>query len=122
MLRFVDVTQQTLTHKLYEILSDSKYLTNAKEASDLFRDNPIAPLEESMYWIEYAARHRGTKVFKSNAVNIPWYIYYHLDIWAVVLVTLFALLKVTVYSVQRITRKTSDNNNNAVPLKKMKSN
>lgn len=83
MLRFVDVTANNVLEKLRTLFKDSKHVDRAKEVSVLFRDNPIDPMEEAMYWIEYTARHRGTSVFKSNAVNLPWYVYLHLDIVAV---------------------------------------
>lgn len=121
MLRFVDVTQQALSEKLDTILSDTKYRANATEASDLFRDNPIDPMAESMYWIEYVARHRGTKVFQSAAVHMPWYIYFHVDILAAVLLTLVILSKLTVYVWRRQANivHARDRNNN-VKTKKSK--
>lgn len=83
LLRFVDVTTNAVVEKLRALFNDSKYTHRAKEVSVLFKDNPIDPMEEAMYWIEYTARHRGTSVFKSNAVNLPWYVHLYLDIVAV---------------------------------------
>lgn len=111
LLRFADVTERTLSLKLRTVMSDSKFRTNAKEASDLFRDNPIDPMAETMYWIEYVARHRGTKVFKSNAVNISWYIYYHFDIIGALFVGVYILRK-TMTSIAHILYTYDANNNN----------
>lgn len=95
LLRFLDVTANNLSQKLRTILNDPKYQKMAKEVSGYFRDNPIDPMEESMYWIEYVARHNGAKVFQSNAVNIPWYIYFHFDIIAAILFTIYMIYKFT---------------------------
>lgn len=80
MLRFADVRADKLAQKARQILDDSKYASEAKAVSALFRDNPIDPMEEAMYWIEYTARYQGTKAFKTSAVNLPLYVYLHLDI------------------------------------------
>lgn len=124
ILRFSDVTQQALSEKLDIILNEPEYRANAKEASDLFRDNPIEPMAESMYWIEYVARHRGTKVFQSNAVNIPWYIYFHLDILAAIFIALFISRQIIMYILRRLTNiaNVQDKNNNVVHSNKMKRN
>lgn len=82
MLKFVDVTAKNVVEKARTILNDNKYAKRAKEVSALFRDNPIDPMEEAMYWIEYTARHRGTNVFYSNGNKLPWYVHLHLDILA----------------------------------------
>lgn len=91
MLRFIDVTPKNAIEKVKMMLGDTKYSHRAKEVSALFRDNPIDPMEEAMYWIEYVARHRGTEVFKTNATNLPLYVYLHLDIVAAVVAALYLL-------------------------------
>lgn len=89
MLQFVDVTTKNVLEKVKIMLSDNKYAQRAKVVSKLFRDNPIDPMEEAMYWIEYTARHRGTDVFRSNGVNLPWYAHLHLDIVAAIVGTIY---------------------------------
>lgn len=94
LLRFIDVTADSLREKLHMMLDDSKYRQRAKEVSVLFRDNPMNPMEESMYWIEYVARHKGASVFQSNAVHMPWYIYFHLDIMLALFVLFYVIYKI----------------------------
>lgn len=60
------------------------------------------PMEESMYWIEYVARHKGTAVFETSAVHMSWYIYYHLDIIAVLLLALYIVYKMMCLAVRLI--------------------
>lgn len=91
MVRFQHLTTETLTEKVNLMLSSTKYSDEAKEVSKLFRDNPIDPMSEAMYWIEYTARHPRAKVFRSSASYMPWYVYLHLDIIAVALVILWLL-------------------------------
>lgn len=94
MLRFSEVTAKNLTEKLNVILNDEQYATSAKEKSHLFRDNPMAPMDESMFWIEYAARHNGTKHLRSHAVDMPWYVYMHLDILGLLFIGIFVVVKI----------------------------
>lgn len=82
------------------MLDEPNYRQRAKEVSVLFRDNPIDPMEEAMYWIEYAARHKGAKDLQSSAVHMPWYIYYHLDIMAVLLTLLYFTFKIAFYIIR----------------------
>lgn len=89
MLRFVDVTADNVLQKVRTVLNDSKYAHRTNEISALFRDNPIDPMEEAMYWIEFTARHPGTKVFKSNGANLPWYVHLQLDIVAALVVAIY---------------------------------
>lgn len=91
MVRFQHLTTDTLREKVNLMLSNDKYRKEAKEVSKLFRDNPIDPMDDAMYWIEYVARHPRAKIFKSSAAHMPWYVYLHLDIVAAILVTLWLL-------------------------------
>lgn len=88
-LRYMDVNKSSFTSKLNELLSNKTYYNNAKKASSLFRDNPIPPLDEAMYWIEYVARHNGAPHLKSAARNLPWYKYLLLDLLAIVFAVFF---------------------------------
>lgn len=94
MLRFSEVSAKNLTEKLNVILNDKQYAISAKEKSILFRDNPMDPLDESMFWIEYAARHKGTKSLQSHAVHMPWHVYLHFDILGLLFIGIFVVVKI----------------------------
>lgn len=61
-------------------------MENAKTASEVFKDRPLSPAEEVVYWTEYVIRHKGATHLKSHAINLTWYQYYLLDVIAVVLI------------------------------------
>lgn len=102
-LRFSDVTVPNLHEKLKTVLNNDKYRTRIEDVSAQFRDNLVDPMEETMYWIEYVARH-GKKfpIFKPNAPNIPWYIYLHLDILAAITIALYLTFVLTKYSAKKL--------------------
>lgn len=94
MLRFSEVSARNLTEKLNIILNDEQYAISAKEKSLLFRDNPMPPMDESMFWIEHAARHKGTKHLRSHAADMPWYVYLHWDILGLLFIGIFVVVKI----------------------------
>lgn len=79
-LPFSDITPETLSAHLDEMLTNKSYYNRAKEISRLFNDNLVHPMDEAMFWIEYVIRSNGAKHLKSNAVNMPWFSYLLLDI------------------------------------------
>lgn len=80
-LGFSEITEESLKSKIEEILHNEKYSRNAKKISHLLKDNPMEPMAEAMFWIEYVIRNKGAKHLKSAAVNLPWYQYMMLDIF-----------------------------------------
>lgn len=94
MLKFPDVSTRNLTEKLNLMLNNKQYGLRAKEKSLLFRDNPISPLDESMHWIEYVARHQGASHLHSSGADMPWFIHLHLDILGALFIVIFIVVKV----------------------------
>lgn len=94
MLKFTDVSRKSVSEKLNLLLTDKRYADSARTVSSLFRDNPMAPMDESMFWIEYVARHKGTQHFRSHAAHMPWYAYWHLDLLALICFAVFVIVKI----------------------------
>lgn len=77
---FSQLTTDILLDRIDELTSTSAYMDRVKEASALFRDNLVHPMDEAMFWIEYVCRHKGALHLRSHAVDMPWYSYLLLDI------------------------------------------
>lgn len=75
-----------------DLLEHPKYARMAAEVSEIFRDNPIDPMESAMFHIEYVMRHRGADYLKSAATNLTWYEHLLLDIAALFLAATFAII------------------------------
>jgi len=101
MLQFSEVTRQNLTDKLNVILNDQQYTVKSKEKSALFRDNLVNPMDEAMYYIEYAAKHKGTPHLRSSAVDLSWPVYLHLDILGFLFIFIFAFIKIRIETHKR---------------------
>lgn len=81
VLSFKDVTKNSLNRKLNEMLLNKKYIDRAKQIAARFRDNPVHPMDEAMFWIEYVLRNNGAKHLKSPAIDMPLYQYLLLDVF-----------------------------------------
>lgn len=88
---FLEITTDYLYSLITELINNKKYSDSAKKISSILRDNPIHAMDESMFWIEYVARHKGAAHLKSHAVNMSWFSYLLLDIVAVLLLGLLAV-------------------------------
>ena len=93
VINWVDLTEENLSEAIGKILTDSSYAEAAKNIGDLIMDQPLHPLENAVWWLEYLLRHPGNPKMKSITVNMPWYQYFLLD----VLIVIFAALFVFVY-------------------------
>ncbi len=57
------------------MINDKSFSNEAKEISKIYGDNLVYQMEEEMFWIEYAFRHKGAKHLKSHAINMSWFSY-----------------------------------------------
>lgn len=94
-ISFSEITEESLRRDIKEILHNEKYSKNAKKISHLLKDNPVEPMAEAMFWIEYVIRHKGAKHLKSAAVYLPWYQYMMLDILGLFICILLFILIVS---------------------------
>lgn len=70
--------------------------------SDLYRNQPINPMEHAVYWGEYIIKHKGAKHIKSIAAKMPLYRYLLLDVIAFLSIASITLLTLTYYSIKFI--------------------
>jgi glucuronosyltransferase len=48
--------------------------------SRIYRDQPLTPLEQTVFWTEYVIRHKGAPHMRSAAHDLAWYQYFLLDV------------------------------------------
>lgn len=68
-----------------------RYAENAKLRSKLMHDRLVNPKDTLGYWVEYAIRHKGSKHFRSAALDLTWYQLYSLDVIAFVVFVIAAI-------------------------------
>ncbi|KAG4070679.1 hypothetical protein HA402_013599 [Bradysia odoriphaga] len=96
ILHIRDVSRQKLTEKIETLVYDKQYRERVKEISKIFNDNLVHPMDEAMYWIEYVIRHKGAAHLKSAAVEMPFYAYYSIDVFGVLIALPIVVLAVLV--------------------------
>ena len=85
------VTTEKLTSTILEMLKP-KYKENIQKLRDLVYDQPMAPREKAIWWIEYVIRHKGAKHLYYHGKDVPFYEKYFLDFAAIGISVLGALM------------------------------
>lgn len=73
-----------------------RYKDNIKKLSELHKDQPIDPLELSVYWTEFVMRHKGAKHLRPAVHELNWIQYYCLDVVAFLFAILLLVVVLTV--------------------------
>jgi glucuronosyltransferase len=73
---------------------------NVQSFSRIYRDQPLTPLEQAVYWTEYVIRQKGAPHLRSAVLDLAWYQYLMLDIIAVLAFVTVCVL-VAVYCISR---------------------
>lgn len=80
-----------------------------KKRSAIMRDQPIPPLENAIFWVEYVMRHNGAPHFRSAALDLTWYQYLMVDVIAFVVVVALVSFVGVYYILRAIFRKVFSN-------------
>ncbi|KAJ8676539.1 hypothetical protein QAD02_012326 [Eretmocerus hayati] len=88
----------TLESALRTLLDDPSYREKTHYYSRLFRDQPLSPMQNAIFWIEYVARNGGG-VLKSPALALAWWQLAQLDIYACLMIILILGLGALISSV-----------------------
>ncbi|XP_015235781.1 PREDICTED: UDP-glucuronosyltransferase 2A2-like isoform X2 [Cyprinodon variegatus] len=85
-----EICGDTFERGVKEVLYNDSYRYNIQRLSSLHRDQPVTPMDQATFWIEYVIRHKGAPHLRTEAYRMPWYSYHCLD------VLLFLITSVTV--------------------------
>ncbi|CAH0545632.1 unnamed protein product [Brassicogethes aeneus] len=55
-----NLSKEAVLNTILEVLNNPIYKENVQEVSKRFKDQPMTPLDSSVFWIEYAIKHNGT--------------------------------------------------------------
>nr|XP_022921064.1 UDP-glucuronosyltransferase 1-2-like [Onthophagus taurus] len=101
----VTVNVQSLEEKsfsdyLEKVLYDKKFIQAIKFKSDLYRDQPMNPMDKAVYWIEHVIKHKGAKHLRVKGIDLPWYQYYLLDVFLFIGLVIIIVLSFVYYSLK----------------------
>lgn len=93
----------------------------------ILKDQPIKPIDNAVYWVEYVLRHNGAHHLKTSAVKLQWYEYLLLDVIAfllgIVLIVsciIYYIIRLLLKGIKLLIFKTKSTSR-SVPRKKKKS-
>ncbi|XP_014275916.1 UDP-glucosyltransferase 2 [Halyomorpha halys] len=75
MLRLADINYDNVSRMVKEVLSNRTYKEKMIKRSKIFRDRPVKPLDEAVFWIEHVIKY--PEVLKPKALSLS-YIQLHL--------------------------------------------
>lgn len=113
-LDFSKMTADDLQQNIEMLITDPQYKRKAMEISEKFRDNPIHPMEEASYLIEYVMKYKGAPFLKSYGAFMPLYEYLLLDILACLVlsvIVIIVILKIMVSKMKGLMLKSPKEDN-----------
>ncbi|XP_053340985.1 UDP-glucuronosyltransferase 2C1-like isoform X6 [Clarias gariepinus] len=99
-----------LTQALNDVINNPLYKESMMRLSRIHHDQPMKPLDQAVYWIEFVMRHKGAKHLRVEAHNLTWYQYHCLDVAAflisVIALVVFIFVKTCSWLFRKCFRKT----------------
>uniref|UniRef100_A0A0K8T7V1 UDP-glucuronosyltransferase n=1 Tax=Lygus hesperus TaxID=30085 RepID=A0A0K8T7V1_LYGHE len=92
-LEFENLTESSISWAVNEVLNNERYKKQALIQQSIFRDRPMKPVEESVYWIEYVLRHG--KALQPASVHMPLYQLLLLDVLGVIAAGVLLVIVIT---------------------------
>lgn len=103
-LDYGDITEESLTSAIQEMVVNDKYKMNMVRISRRYHDRQVSPMENAIYWIEYVAKHQGADHLKNAGLQMNVFEYYCLDVFAFLFLILFAFCWLLVAFVRKARR------------------
>ncbi|XP_058239344.1 UDP-glucuronosyltransferase 2C1-like isoform X4 [Hemibagrus wyckioides] len=111
MLDFNKMNTEDLKQALNDVINNPSYKESIMRLSRIHHDQPMKPLDQAVYWIEYVMRHKGAKHLRVEAHNLTWYQYHCLDVAAfllsVIALVVFIFVKTCKWLFRKCCRKTA---------------
>ncbi|KAJ4441095.1 hypothetical protein ANN_10945, partial [Periplaneta americana] len=105
ILEYENITTESVLWAINEVLENPRYRENAQRLSRIYRDQPLSPLDQAVFWTEYVIRHKGAPHMRSAALDLAWYQYFLLDVIAVLALGTGTVLFVVFVIVRALLRK-----------------
>nr|XP_046249659.1 UDP-glucuronosyltransferase 2C1-like [Scatophagus argus]XP_046249660.1 UDP-glucuronosyltransferase 2C1-like [Scatophagus argus] len=86
---------------LMTALYNSSYRENMQMLSRLHRDQPMKPLDQAVFWIEYVMRHKGARHLQTQSNKMSWFVYNSVDV-ITALLTVVLFISFTCFSIVRL--------------------
>lgn len=119
MILLPELNSRNFEKSLVEVLNVDSFRDNMQRMSRLHRDQPMTPMDQAIFWVEYVMRHKGAPHLRTEAYKMPWYSYYCVDVFLVFLM-LVSLLFFSTYGIFKLCCKSKGKSNQQKTLTKKK--
>ncbi|XP_062845164.1 UDP-glucuronosyltransferase 2A2-like isoform X7 [Trichomycterus rosablanca] len=103
------IQTKDLKEALSDVINNPSYKQSIMRLSRIHHDQPMKPLDQAVYWIEYVMRNKGAKHLRVAAHDLSWYQYHCLDVaaflLAVVALTVFISIKLFCWLLRKCLRR-----------------
>ncbi|XP_058974185.1 UDP-glycosyltransferase UGT5 [Musca domestica] len=79
LLDYKNITAEALQQAIETMLGDPKYTILVRAMSERYRDQPMEPLTQAIYWVEHVARHKGAKYLHCAGLDLNFIEYHSID-------------------------------------------
>ncbi|XP_022921076.2 UDP-glycosyltransferase UGT4-like isoform X1 [Onthophagus taurus] len=76
-----ELSEKSFSEGLNKVLYDEQFQEAVKFKSEMYRDQPMHPMDKAVYWIEHVLKHKGAKHLKIKGADLPWYQYLLVDVF-----------------------------------------
>ncbi|CAJ1069823.1 UDP-glucuronosyltransferase 2A1-like%2C partial [Xyrichtys novacula] len=101
VLNFNRMTSEELVEALHKVIYLPSYKSSIQHLSALQRDQPVAPLDTAVFWVEFVMRHGGAKHLRLASHNLNWFQYHSMDTGAALLVAMTIVLAFLWWGIHR---------------------
>lgn len=104
ILNIAMLDRHTFAEALMTVLYNTSYRETMQMLSRLHRDQPMKPLDQAVFWIEYVIRHKGADHLKTQSHKMSWIVYNCVDVITALLAAVF-FLTLTCITIVRVLLK-----------------
>ncbi|XP_076867457.1 UDP-glucuronosyltransferase 2C1-like [Brachyhypopomus gauderio] len=113
-LEFIRMEARDLKEAITDVINNPLYKESIMRLSRIHHDQPMKPLDQAVFWIEFVMRNKGAKHLRVEAHNLTWYQYHCLDVAAFLLsitaVVMFIFVKTCSWVICKCLRRTTTKN------------
>uniref|UniRef100_A0A1I8NYK7 UDP-glucuronosyltransferase n=1 Tax=Stomoxys calcitrans TaxID=35570 RepID=A0A1I8NYK7_STOCA len=96
MLDYKNLSANALKQAVEKMVYNKEYTNLVKAMSARYKDQPMAPLQKAVYWVEHVARHKGAKYLHCAGLDLNFIQYHNIDailiLYGGILFVLFVVL------------------------------
>ncbi|XP_036436502.1 UDP-glucuronosyltransferase 2C1-like [Colossoma macropomum] len=111
LLEFNKMETKDLKDGLIEVINNPSYKESIMRLSRIHHDQPMKPLDQAVFWIEFVMNNKGAKHLRVAAHDLTWYQYHCLDVAAfllsIVALVTFIFVKTCAWFFRKCCRRTS---------------